>query len=125
MLVFLCHSKNILFRIFRIRNYFFLLKYESFLRFDELSNSFILEDGTDLISYANVWINSQDAIEYLHDISIKAMNLELMSALESYPAKIVHLEMQQAKKERLYREMMETDRARYDAIKKAEDTVIS
>lgn len=125
MLVFLCHSKNFIFRVFRIREYFFLLKKESFLKFDEISNSFILEEGTDLISYGNVWVNSQDSIEYLHDISIKKMNIELMCALENYPNKIVHLEMQQAKKERLYREMMETDRAKYDAIKRAEDTVIS
>jgi len=125
MMVFLCKSKNIIFRIFGFKKYFFLLKKESFLKFDELSNSFILEEGTDLVSYGNIWINSQDSIEYLHDISIKKMNIELMCALENYPNKIVHLEMAQAKKERLYREMVETDKSRYEATKKGEDTVIS
>ena len=125
MLVFLCHSKRLLFRIFRVKEYFFLLKKKSFLKFDELSNSFILEEGTDLISYGNIWVNSQDSIEYLHDISIKRLNIALMTALENYPNKIVHLEMQQAKKERLYREMMETDKSKYDAMKKDEGTVIS
>ena len=125
MMVFLCKSKNIFLRIFRRGKYFFLLKKESFLKFDDISNSFILEEGTDLVSYGSVWINSQDSIEYLHDISIKKMNVELMEALENYPNKIVHLEMQQAKKERLYREMVETDKSKYESIKRGEDTVIS
>ncbi len=125
MMIFICKSKRLLFRILGLKKYFFLLKKESFLKFDELSNSFILEEGTDLVSYGNIWINSQDSIEYLHDISIKKMNIELMCALENYPNKIVHLEMAQAKKERLYKEMVETDKSRYDATKKGEDTVIS
>lgn len=125
LIIFMAKSKNIVFRILGIKNYFFILKHDSILKFDDISNSFILKENIDLIPYADIWINSQDAIEYIHDISIKKMNIELMSALENYPNKIVHLEMAQAKKERLYREMMETDKARYDAIKKAEDTVIS
>lgn len=125
LLIFLAKNKFFLFRWLGIKKYFFLIQANSLLRFDEVTNSFILKENTDLVLYADVWVNSQSSIEYIHDISIKRMNIELMTALENYPNKVVHLEMAQAKKERTYREMMETDKARYDAIKKAEDTVIS
>lgn len=125
LLVFLAKNKNWLLRVLGLKKFYFLLNYNSFLRFDDLSNSFILEDGTDLILYNDVFCNSSHAMEYLHDISIKRMNIEVMTAIENYPAKVVHLEMQQAKKERLNREIMETERAKYDSIKKAEDTAVS
>lgn len=125
LLIFECKSKNILLRIINVKKWYLIIDRDSISRFDEISNTFVLKEGTDLMPFGNVWVNSKDGTEYLHNISIKKMNVEILSALENYPAKVVHLEMEQAKKERSYWKMMETDKSRYDAIKKAEDTVIS
>lgn len=119
-----CQSKSFIKKIFGIGKWYIFIDKASILRFDDVNNTFILRDGTDLIPYADIWINSTDALEYLENVSIKRQNIELMTQLENYPHKIVHLEMNQAKKERLFWQDMETNKARYDQIKKAEDTSV-
>lgn len=121
-----CKSNNLLFRLLGLKKMYFILKNEDDkITFDEKETKIFLPVGTDLKSYGNVWHNSEIAMEYVNDISIKRMDEQIMTHVENAPDRIVHLEMQLAKNERLARTLSDIEKGRYEKTKTADETVIS
>lgn len=125
-LILRCKSNNLLFRLFGLKKMYFILRNEKEnITIDEKESKIFLPSGTDLKSYGNVWHNSEIAMEYVNDISIKRMNEQIMTHVENAPDRIVHLEMQLAKNERLARTLSDIEKGRYEKTKTADETVIS
>ncbi len=124
-------SKNnfFIYRWLGMKKHYFIFKYheneKKIVEFDPLTNRFFININMDLVTYGNVWTNSEESIEYLNNISQKRMNEETMMHLENLPDKIVHLELEQAKKERTGRLFTDLERSKYEERKTADDTVIS
>lgn len=123
-------NTNILLRLFGLKKIFYVLKMknnegEDLIKIDKETNRFFISDKTDLISYGNVWLNSDESMEYLNDISMKRMLINTNTHLENLPDKIVHMEMEQAKKERLNRVLTEQERMKWEERKSAGDTTIA
>lgn len=95
------------------------------IRFDNKTSRFFLPKGVEFDSYGNIWNESQVAKEYLNNISFLEMLQQTQTHLQNIPNRVVHLEVEQAKKERLYQTLAEIEKNKYDSMKKGEDTVIS
>lgn len=91
---------------------------------DLINKRIFLFDGTDLISYGKVWTNTMSGIEYLNNISTIKMNEQSRMHLENMPDKFAHLEMEQAKKERLQKVITDLERSKYKERETAGDTSI-
>lgn len=122
-------NKNIIYRFLGIfKQYVVIDVYfdkKRILRSDMEHGRFFLPENIDLTSYGNVWVTSDAGMEYINDISIKRMNEQIMMNLENMPDKVVHLELEQAKKERINRTITELEKSKYDDLKKAGDTTTS
>jgi len=123
-------NKFFLLRWLGICKFFLILKMRDdnevpCLRFDPINSSIILNTGTDLTSWGKIWSNSMDAIEYLNDISIKRLNEQAQMHMENMPDKVVHLEMEQAKKERSNKIFVEQEKSKYKERESAGDTTIT
>lgn len=116
-------SNNVFYRLFGLKKMFFVLNSKE-IELDKMQKRVFLPSGVDLISYGNVWVNHDYAIEYINDISIKRMNEQMMTQLENYPDRIVHLEAELTKKLESARVYTELERAKYDKTKYGEDTKI-
>lgn len=123
-------SKNIIYRILGLRKSYYLLKYKgdklaATMKFDEINKRIFLPPSTDLTSYGDVWVNSADSIEYINDISMKRTNEEIMMHLENMPDRVVHLEIEQAKRERISKIITDLEKSKWEDRKSAGDTTIS
>ena len=122
-------STNILFRLFGIRKVYYLLNYKEkdvkTMKFDEINNKIFLPYSTDLTSYADIWVNSADSIEYINNISMKRTNEDIMMLLENMPDRVVHLEIEQAKRERISKIITDLEKGKWEERKDAGDTTIS
>lgn len=123
-------SNNIIYRILGLKKVYYLLKYKGdkladTMRFDEINKKIFLPHSTDLTSYGDVWVNSADSIEYINDISMKRANEEIMMHLENMPDRVVHLEIEQAKRERISKIITDLEKSKWEERKDAGDTTIS
>ena len=122
-------SNNILFRLLGLRKIYYLLNYKEkdvkTMKFDEIGKKIFLPHSTDLTSYGDVWINSADSIEYINNISMKRTNEEIMMHLENMPDRVVHLEIEQAKRERISKIITDLEKSKWEERKSADDTTIS
>lgn len=92
---------------------------------DTKDRRFIFKEHTDMQSYGNVWICSNEAEEYIDNLSIKRMLEQIMMLVEYIPDKATHLEIDNAQKERLARVFTDLEKSKYDDSKKADQTVVS
>lgn len=124
-----CKSHNILFRLLKIKNIYYILRTKDkdekdIIQVDHLNKRIFLPVNTDLISYGGVWHNSLQSVEYVNDISVKKMLQEVMTHLESTPDKVAHMEQEQAKLERTARVYADYERFKWEDKKKSGDTTI-
>lgn len=130
------------FTIFRLKNKFFLLRWfglkkyymivrneddkkNTIVRFDSKTNRFFLPKGIEFDSYGGIWNESPIAKEYLNNISFLDMLQQMQTHLQNIPNRTVHLEVEQAKKERLFKTLAEIEKGKYDKMKTGDETVIS
>lgn len=130
------------FTIFRLKNKFFLLRWlglkkhymiarnnddegKTIIRFDEKTSRFFLPKGIEFDSYGNVWNESPIAKEYINNISFLDMLQQMQTHLQNIPNRTVHLEIEQAKRERLYKTIADIEKGKYDRMKTGDETVIS
>ena len=116
-------SKNVLYRLLGINKVFYLLDKGS-IRYNELTTSWILDGKSDIVRYADTWVNCDSSTEYINDISFKTMVESSLTHVQNFPDKLVHLETQTAKINQLKVAEMEAFKSRYDSYKKADDTRI-
>lgn len=121
-------SNNIIFRLLGFRKVYYLLNYKEkdvkTMKFDEINNRIYLPHSTDLTSYGDVWVNSADSIEYINNISMKRTNEEIMMHLENMPDRVVHLEIEQAKRERISKIITDLEKSKWEERKDAGDTTV-
>jgi hypothetical protein len=92
----------------------------------DLNNDiFYIQDKVDIIPFGDVWIMDDDGLEYLSDVSIKRMNEQTMMWLEFLPDRVSHLELAQARKERISRIESDIERRKYEERKDTGDTTIT
>lgn len=130
------------FTIFRLKNKLFLLRWlglkkyymivrnkdeddKTIIRFDSKTNRFFFPKGIELDSYGNVWNESPLAKEYLNNISFLDMLQQMQTHLQNIPNRTVHLEVEQAKRERLYKTLADIEKGKYDRMKTGDETVVS
>lgn len=122
-------SNNFIFRLLGLKKKYFILKThekdKSLITYDNIKKWFFLPINSDLVSYADIWMNTSDAVEYVNDISAIRLVEECMTHIENLPDKIVHLEMEQAKNERSSRVYNDLEKSKYDDIRKASGTTIN
>jgi len=129
LLVLEARSNNFILSILGLDKKYFILKYKDEkgkykIRFDPSNKNIILPEGADLTSYGNIWTNCMDGIEYLDDVSIKRMSEQIRMHLENWPDKLVHLEMELAKRERILKSSAESDKLRFKERAEAGDTTL-
>jgi len=95
-----CKADNFIARLFGINKKFFLLK-ASDVVFDVKAKRIFFPQGIDLMSWGDIWTNNELAAEYLTDISVKRMLLQTQSHVENMPDKIIVLETDTSRRERL------------------------
>lgn len=121
-------STNIIYRLLGFRKVYYLLNYKEkdvqTMKFDEIGKKIFLPHSTDLTSYGDVWVNSADSIEYINNISMKRTNEEIMMHLENMPDRVVHLEIEQAKRERISKIITDLEKSKWEDRKDAGDTTI-
>lgn len=115
---------NFFSRLFGVGKKFLLLKYED-IKVDHRNRRIFLPHGLDLMSYGDVWINSDLSYEYLNDISLKRMLEQMTTHTENMPDRIVMLETDLAKRERLAKTFAEIESNRYDKRKTVDDTNVA
>ncbi len=130
------------FTIFRLKNKLFIYRWlgikkmylimrnkddndNILVRFDDKTKRVFFPKAVEFDSYGNIWHESQIAKEYLNNISFLEMLQQMQTHLQNIPNRTVHLEVEQAKKERLYQTIAEIEKGKYDQMKKGEETVIS
>jgi hypothetical protein len=118
-----------LFNWLGVGRFFFLLKLHDekgnlLIRYDPLNESLFLNVGMDLTRYAKIWTNCSSGSEYLGNLSIKKMSEKAMMHVENAPDKFAHLEMEQAKKERTNRVLVDLEKSKYKERESAGDTTI-
>lgn len=130
------------FTIFRLKNKLFLYRWlgikkmylimrntddekNVLVRFDDKTNRVFFPKAVEFDSYGNIWHESQVAKEYMNNISFLEMLQQMQTHLQNIPNRTVHLEVEQAKKERLYNTIAEIEKGKYDRMKTGEETVIS
>lgn len=91
---------------------------------DHTKKTINLPDNLDIKRYFNVWCISNSALEYLNVISQETMLMRVTSALENYPEKIQHLEMETIKKIGLQREMTAIEKSKWEERKESKDSTI-
>lgn len=79
----------------------------------------------DFFSYGNIWIEHMNSADYINNLAFSKLNEDLMTHIINYPNKVVHLEMEQAKKERTLGKTAEIEKQKYDEIRKASDVQVS
>lgn len=118
----------ILFRILGIFREFVILERQKdgkeMYKMDMINRRIFIFDGTDLTSYGNVWTNTDSGIEYLNNISTVRTLEQIKTHLENLPDKYSHLEMEQAKRERLKKIETELEKGKYKERETAGDTTI-
>ena len=121
-------SNNIIYRLLGFRKVYYLLNFKEkdvkTMKFDEINKRIYLPHSTDLTSYGDVWVNSADSIEYINNISMKRTNEEIMMHLENMPDRVVHLEIEQAKRERISKIITDLEKGKWEDRKDAGDTTI-
>lgn len=117
-------NKNLLYRILGLKKSYYLLNVNT-VTFNEMSKSWILQSKNDIVRYADIWVNSDSGIEYINDISFKTLTESTMTHVQNMPDRIVHLEVEQAKRNQLKISEIEAYKGKYEAYKQAEDTSIS
>jgi len=127
LLVLHMKSNNFFLWLFGLGKYFMVIKYKDdkgnyTVKLDPQNKSIILNDNMDLTSYGKIWTNCMEAIEYLNDISIKRLNEQTQMHLENNPDKVIHLEMEMAKKERSLKATAEAEKSKYKERESAGDT---
>ena len=122
-------SQNVFFRLLGLRKSFYIIEIPkekpNFIKFDARANRFILPENADMWSYGNVWVFSDNAVEYINDISIKRMNEQIMMYTENFPDKTIHLEQATARKERIERIISDIDKSKWEKRKSVEESVIT
>ncbi len=130
------------FTLFRLKNKFFLIRWlglkksymimrntdkdgKELVKFDDKTNRFFFPKGTEFDSYGNIYNESPDAKEYLNNISFLEMLQQTQTHLQNIPDRTVHLEIEQAKKERLAQKYYDLESAKYEKIKKGDETTVS
>lgn len=129
------------FTIFRLKNKLFLYRWlgikkmylmmrntdeenNVLVRFDEKTNRVFFPKAVEFDSYGNIWHESQVAKEYLNNISFLEMLQQMQTHLQNIPNRTVHLEVEQAKKERLCQTIADIERGKYDNMKRGDETVV-
>lgn len=123
-------SRHFIWRLFGIRKSFYMLQAsdkdgKKLYYVDDKAKRFIFPSTVDLVSYGNVWINSEYGAEYINEISMKRLNEQTLMYLENWPDKLSHLEVEGAKRERIARVYTELDKGKYEENKKAGDSVVT
>jgi len=75
---------------------------------------------TQLERYANVFITSQEGVDYVNDIAIKKMNEALLTYIANAPDRLIYLEMKHAKAIDRLRQAQEIKTKSFREYKKAE-----
>lgn len=122
-LILRCKSNNFIMRILSMGKQYFLLK-DNEINIDTIQRKIFLPQGIDLTSYGNVWLNHNFGIEYINDISLKRMSEQMMTHYENMPDRVIHIEGDTAKRERLARTYTELEKGKYDKTKKGDDTEV-
>lgn len=123
-------SNNFVFRMMGIKKIYFVLKYKSIkgqehIIFDHFRKQIVLPYNMQILNFGNVWINSNDSLDYINEISIRSFTEDIMMHLENIPDKAVHLELEQAKKERTGRVYVDLEKGKWENRKDAGDTSIT
>lgn len=116
-----CKGDSFVSRLFGLNKKFFMLK-EKDVTIDFKAKRMFLPHGIDLMSWGDIWTNNSLAAEYLTDISIKRMLLQIQSHSENMPDKIIVLETDTTRRERLAKTLAEIEKGRYEKLKSGEDT---
>lgn len=123
------HNKFFLWRILGLKPVYFIFRWENKdgkiqLNFNPVNESIILDSKTDLTMYGDAWINCEEGIEYINNISMIKLNERLMALLNSTPDKFTHLEMETAKLKTKLKLQADTEKAKYKEKEEAGDTTI-
>lgn len=128
--IFRLKSKNFIYRLLRMKKYYMIARNndedkKTIIRFDSKTNRFFLPKGIEFDSYGNVWNESPIAKEYLNNISFLDMLQQMQTHLQNIPNRTVHLEIEQAKKERLFKTIADIEKGKYDRMKTGDETVVA
>ncbi len=123
------HNKFFLWRILGIKPVYFILRWSNKegkiqLNFNPMNESIILDSKTDLTMYADAWINCDEGVQYVNNISMIKLNERLMALLNATPDKFTHLEMETAKLKTKLKLQLENEKAKYKEREQAGDTTI-
>lgn len=119
---------SLIHKLFGIKKFFVVAKVKDgdkdLITFDVEKRRIELPRDTHFKSYGNVWHNCSESAEYVNDIAIKRLSEVTMTHVQSFPDKVILLDTDQIKKERLGRIYSEIESKKWEKRKNAEDTVI-
>ncbi len=128
--VFRIKSKVLLFRWLGLKKSYMIMRNaddesKSLISIDHKTGRIFVPKNVEFDSYGNVWNECQTAKDYLNNISFMEMMQQMQTHLQNIPNRTVHLEVEQAKKERLYERLAQIEKSKYDQMKRGDETVIS
>lgn len=116
-------NNNLLFRILHIKKQFFILDNKT-IQHDPKANRIIVPSNISIIPYGNIWVNSASGVEFTDEISLKRQLIQTNTIIENTPDRVIHLETETARKERIIRNIAELEKGKYDDMKKGKDTEV-
>lgn len=119
-------SENIIFQLLGMKKtyYVFDISDKDYLKFDLKDNRFIINGNPSIESYGNVWFFGKHSAEYLDEVSAWRQIQQQQTHLENTPDRSVHLEIEQAKRERTARIISEIEKQKYEERKNAGDSTV-
>jgi hypothetical protein len=129
LILFKCFSSSIILRFLGMGAQFYVIQATDqndtkTYHIDHDSRKFIFPKYMDLVTYGNVWVNSDFSRDYLQNISIKRMLEQTQMYLENFPDKSVHLENETARIERIKKTQVDLEKGKYEESKLTGDTKI-
>jgi hypothetical protein len=105
---------------------YYILNFENErIDIDHNQRRIFLPDKTDIRSYGGVWVNSNSSLSYIEDMSLGRMLASAQAEWESFPTRLIFLEMQTARRTQLSKTESTAEKNKYENRKDVGDTTVT
>ena len=95
------------------------------IQIDYQKKRIFIHDKVDIRSFGGLWVNSTLSLAYIEELSISRLLQSAEAIWEDFPNRLIHLEMQASKRERLSRVEANIERNKYEQRKDVGDSSIT
>jgi hypothetical protein len=119
-------NKSLFWRMLGMKKEYYILNFENErIDIDHNQRRIFLPDKTDIRSYGGVWVNSNSSLSYIEDMSLGRMLASAQAEWESFPTRLIFLEMQTARRTQLTKTESTAEKNKYENRKDVGDTTVT